>query len=216
MNGSRDNVTSCFNCGTLNVTGVRSCINCHAPYYYNCPYCHSWVDSSFSNCPSCAQKLNWPKEVYYTGDTSSLSQSTSSAVIILLVSIVLLSIVAINLISSNSNPVDAVSHTSDVAITSSLPANEMKTATQPQIKVYTPIIAAPSATQADSSTTYTDADVNYTDSYNSYQTSDVIPLYPASTAGEDTYVPKRCSYLDTLYPNWGRCSGGSCRSTCQQ
>jgi hypothetical protein len=215
MNGGRGNVTSCYNCGTLNVTGVRSCVNCHAPYYYNCPHCHSWVDNSFSNCPSCSKKLNWPKAVYYTEDTCSPSPSTSSAAIILLLSTVLLSIVAINLIASSSNPVDAVSHTSDVTITNSVPANELKTAAQPQIKAYSPVSATPSTTQTGSTATYADADVNYTEGSDSYQTVEIIPLTPASITTTDTNSPKSCSYLETLYPNWGHCSGGSCRSACQ-
>ena len=77
-------------------------------------------------------------------------QSTSSAAILLLLSIVVLSIVAINLITNNSNPVDAVSHTRDVAITNSLPANELKTAAQPQIQAYSPVTATPSTAQTDS------------------------------------------------------------------
>jgi hypothetical protein len=213
MNVSKDKLLGCFNCGTLNVTGVRSCINCHAPFYYNCPHCHSWVDNSFSNCPSCAKKLNWPKEAYYTEDTYSPSPSTSSAAIILLLSTVLLSIVAINLIANSSNPVDAVSHTGDIAAPYSVPAQELKTAAQPQIKVYSPVSATPSTTQTDSTASYNDAEVNYNEVSNSYKITEIIPLTPAPIATTDP--PKSCSYLDTLYPNWGHCSGGSCRNACQ-
>jgi hypothetical protein len=215
MNSSRDKLLGCFHCGTLNVTGVRSCVNCHAPFYYNCPHCHSWVDNSFSSCPTCAKKLNWPKEVYYTEDTCSPSPSTSSAAIILLLSTVLLSIVAINLIANNSNPVDAISHAGDTAITNNLQANELRTATQPQIQAYSPVTAPSSTAQTGSTATYSDADVNYDEGSSSYQTVEIIPLTQAPNTTTDTNSPKSCSYLDTLYPNWGHCSGGSCRSACQ-
>jgi len=215
MNVSRDKLLGCFNCGTLNVTGVRSCVNCHAPFYYNCPHCHSWVDNSFSNCPTCAKKLNWPKEVYYAEDTYSPSQSTSSAVILLLLSTVLLSIVAINLITNNSNPVDAVSHTGDSTITNNVPSSEIKTAAQPQIQAYSPVTAPSSTAQTGSTATYADAEVNYAEVSNSYGTAEIIPLTPASTTSTGTSVPKSSSYLDTLYPNWGHCSGGSCLRACQ-
>jgi hypothetical protein len=211
MNGSRDRLLGCFNCGTLNVTGVRSCVNCHAPYYYNCPNCHSWVDNSVSNCPGCAKKLNWPKEVYYTEDTYSPEKSTSSAAIILLLSTVLLSIVAINLITNNSNPVDAVSHTTNAAASYDLPANELKMAAQPQIQVYSPIAATPSTAQTYPSTSCADVETNSAEGSISYETLMINPVTPASITTTDTYVPKSSSYLDTLYPNWGHCSGGSCR-----
>ena len=212
MNSSRGNLTSCFNCGSPNVTGVRSCRNCHAPYYYNCPHCHSWVDNSFSNCPNCRKKLNWPSGGYHTEYAFSPDKSTSSAVVVLLLSSVLLSIVAINLMANNSNPVNAVSHTASIAESSNLPANELKVATQPDIQDSYQITTTPAMTQIAPSTSYTDADVNSAEGSISYETEFILPVAPTSTTTTGTYIPKSSSYLDTLYPNWGHCSGGSCRS----
>jgi hypothetical protein len=215
MNGSRDGLLGCLNCGTPNVTGVRSCVNCHAPYYYNCPYCNTWVDNSFSNCPGCGDKLNWPQEAYYEEHIDSPGRSATAA-ILLLMSIIVLSIVAIHLITNNTNPVNAVSHTNSVATINNLPANELKMTAQPEIQVYSPVTAVPTATQIDSSTSYADIETNSAEGSISYETLMINPVTPAATNTTDTYVPKSSSYLDNLYPNWGHCSGGSCSSYYQQ
>lgn len=216
MNGNKGDLTACFNCGTLNVTGVRSCRNCNAAQYYNCTYCHSWVDNSFSNCPNCGDKLKWPKEVYRIENTDNPDKSTSTAAIVLTLSIVLLSIITVNLMANNSNPVDAVSHTPSVVASHDLPVNELKMATQPQIHDPAAITATtsmpqtgPSASYADS---YADADVNSADESISYDTIIITPLTPTSGTATGIVAPKTSSYLDTAFPTWGHCSGGSCRS----
>jgi hypothetical protein len=210
MKGGTGQFTTCFNCGTVNVTGVRSCINCGAPYYYNCPHCQTWVDNTFSDCPACQKKLNWPKEVYYEADIYGEGKSVSHAAVLLLLGIVLLSIVAINLITNNSNPVDAVSHSPGVSAPDTLPANVLKDATQPEIKATSLVAETPSMAQTNSCTYYPDTGVDYY-----YDTTTIYPVTPESKATADSYVPSSSSYLDSIYPNWGHCSGGSCRSTYQ-
>jgi len=201
MNRSRDNRIACYNCGTPSVTGVRSCANCHAAYYYNCPHCHAWVDISVSNCASCGNKLNWPKEAYYAENIYSPEKS-SPAAILLLMSIIVLSIVAVNLIMNYTNSVDAGSHTPVVAASNSIPADELKTAAQPEIQVSSPAPAAPSMTQSDTSDSYAETYVDTAEGSTAYEITD------STTAG--AYVPKPSSYLKMMYPNWGHCSGGSC------
>jgi len=215
MNGSRGNATSCYNCGTLNVTGVRSCVNCHAPYYYNCPHCHSWVDISVSDCPYCGNRLNWPREAYAV-ENIYIPERSAPATILLLMSIIVLSIVAIHLITNNSNPVDAVSHTSDVAITNSLPASGLKTAAQPQIQASSPAPSSPSMIQSEASDSYTQAYADTAEGSIVHEIPGSTADIPAPVTSTATYVPKRSNYLKTAYPNWGHCSGGSCYSACQQ
>jgi len=201
MNRSRDNLIACYNCGTPNVTGVRSCANCHAAYYYNCPYCHAWVDISVSNCASCGNKLNWPKEAYYAEYIYSPVKS-SPAAILLLMSIIVLLIVAVNLIMNYTNSVDAGSHTPLIAASNSMPADELKTAAQPEIQVSSPAPTAPSMIQRDTSDSYAEAYVDTAEGSSAYEITD------STTTG--AYVPKPSSYLKMMYPNWGHCSGGSC------
>ena len=209
MDRSRDNRIACYNCGTTNVTGVRSCTNCRAAYYYNCPHCYAWVDISISNCPGCGKKLNWPGEAYGAENIYSPEKS-SPAAILLLTSIIVLSIVAFNLISSNSNSVGAVLHTPGIPISNSLPADGLKTAAQPVIEELSLVNTTPSMTQTGSSASYPGSDVDYTGASVSYQTIDITTTNPASASGTGTYVPKPSSYLKMMYPNWGHCSGGSC------
>jgi len=216
MNSGRDKYIACYNCGALNVTGVKWCGNCYAAQYYNCPYCQSWVDNSFPNCPGCGKKLRWPSEGYYTEYAFSPDKSTSSAVVVLLLSIAVLSLVAVNLIANNSNPVDAISHTPAVTASNNLPASELKMAAQPVIEVLNPVTATPSMTQTGPSSSYadsyTDADTNPADETISYDTIIVYPVTTTSTTATGTVAPKASSYLDTAFPTWGHCSGGSCRS----
>ncbi len=205
------NLISCFNCGTLNVIGAGSCRNCRAVQYYNCPYCHAGVNTTLTNCSNCGHKLNWPREVYYAENTYNPVKSTSPAVILLLMGSVLLFFIAINLIANSSNPANAVSHTTGVAGSSNLPANQTKVATQPNVYDPYPITTAPSMTQIPSSPSYPDAVLNSAQVPISYDATIIFPVTPSSPAAGSTYVPNRSSYLDTIYPKWGRCSGGSCR-----
>jgi len=204
MSGDRDKYTACYNCGTLNATGVKWCVNCYAAQYYNCPYCQSWVDNSFPNCPGCGKKLRWPSEGYYTEYAFSPNKSTSSAVVVLLLCIAVLSIVAVNLITNNSNPVDAVARTPDVTVSNNPPASELKPAAQPLIEVLNSVTPTPSVAQTDPSTSYADTEIDTAEALLSYE----IINATATTTG--TYVPHPSSYLKTIAPNWGRCSGGSC------
>jgi len=168
------------------------------------------VDNSFPNCPGCGKKLRWPSEGYYAEYAFSPNKSTSSAVVVLLLSIAVLSIIAVNLITNNSNPVDAVSRTPDVAISNDLPASELKTAAQPLIEVLNPVTATPSITQAGPSTSYYDRDEDSTETSTAYEIINATATIPASTTTTGAYVPQGSSYLKMMYPNWGRCSGGSC------
>jgi len=209
MKAGRNDLNACYNCGTLNVTGVRSCSHCYAVQYYNCPYCQSWVDNSFSHCPNCGDKLKWPKEVYYIENSSNPDKSTSTAAAVLTLSIVLLSIIAVNLMVNNANPVAAVSHMPDVAVSHDLTVNELRVSTQPQIQDSPVITATTSMTQTSPDTAYSssynDADVQSVDKSMSFETIIVSPTPIITT-------PRTSSYLDTAFPTWGHCSGGSCRS----
>jgi len=212
MKVKRNHLNACYNCGTLNVTGVKSCGNCYAVQYYNCPYCQAWVDNSFANCPCCGKNLNWPRESYGPEYAFSQNKSTSSAVVVLLLSIAVLSIVAFTLITNHSNAADAVTNPPDVAASNNLPAEEMKVAAQPYIQ--DPATEPPEMTQTDpvasdaaaATDTYTDT----TGASSSYLVPDTPQYTPVNAAATGTYTPQPSSYLKTIYPNWGHCSGGSC------
>ncbi|MDD5399199.1 MAG: zinc ribbon domain-containing protein [Dehalococcoidia bacterium] len=210
MKVNRNNLNACYNCGTLNVTGVRSCGNCYAVQYYNCPYCQAWVDNSFASCPCCGKKLNWPRESYGPEYAFSQKKSTSTAVVILLLSVAVLSIVAFNLITNHSNPADAVTHTPDVATSNNLPADEIKVAAQPTTQY--PVAEPPAMTQTDPATPDADiaTDTDNAGASSAYLVPDTPQYTPINATATGTYTPQPSSYLKMMYPNWGRCSGGSC------
>ena len=210
MKVNRNNLNACYNCGTLNVTGVKSCCNCYAVQYYNCPYCQAWVDNSFANCPCCGKKLNWPRESYGPEYAFSPNKSTSSAVVVLLLSVALLSIVAFSLINNKSNAFDAVTQTPDVAISNNTPAEEMKVAAQPAVQE--PVAEPPATAQPDPALSEDDVDiiVDNAGTSGAYLVPDTPQYTPVNAAATGTYTPRTSSYLKTIYPNWGRCSGGSC------
>ena len=216
MNGSRGNLISCSNCGSPNVMGVRWCRNCHAILYYNCPYCYAWVDNTISNCSNCGNKLNWPKEVYYIENTYNPDKSTSPAVPLLLLSCVLLFLFAFNFMANNSYSANAVSQPPGVAASDNLPTNELKVVNQPQIQDSYPISSNPSNTQITSSSSYPASVLSSAQEPISYDTTIIIPVIPSSSTTTGTYVPKSSSYLNTVFPTWGHCSGGSCRGYYQQ
>jgi len=202
-------LNACYNCGALNFTGVKSCGNCYAVQYYNCPYCQAWVDNSFANCPCCGKKLNWPKESYGPEYAFSRNKSTSSAAVVLLLTVAVLSIVAFNLITNHTDT-DAITNTPGVAVSGDLPDEEMKAAAQPAVQE--PAAEQPATAQTDPAVS--DAGID-TDSDNSgisssYLAPDAPQYTPVNSASSGTYTPRTSSYLKTVYPNWGHCSGGSC------
>ena len=202
-------MNACYNCGALNFTGVKSCGNCYAVQYYNCPYCQAWVDNSFANCPCCGKKLNWPKESYGPEYAFSRNKSTSSAAVVLLLTVAVLSIVAFNLITNHTDT-DAITNTPGVAVSGDLPDEEMKAAAQPAVQE--PAAEQPATAQTDPAVS--DAGID-TDSDNSgisssYLAPDAPQYTPVNSASSGTYTPRTSSYLKTVYPNWGHCSGGSC------
>lgn len=209
MKVNRKDLNACYNCGTLNVTGVRSCGNCYAVQYYNCPYCQAWVDNSFANCPCCGKKLNWPRESYGPEYAFSQNKSTSSAVVVLLLAVAVLSIVAFNLITNHSNT-DAITNTPGVAVSSDLPAEEMKVAAQPAVQ--NPAAEQPATAQSDPALSEDDVDiiVDNAGTSGAYLVPDTPQYTPVNAAATGTYTPRTSSYLKTVYPNWGHCSGGSC------
>jgi len=125
---------------------------------------------------------------------------------------VLLSIVALNLVANNSNPADAVSHTAGVAAEGNIPPNELKVTAQPEIRGPYTITATSPTAETDSYTAYEYTDINSTEGPISYEATVATPVTPDPVTETSTSSPKSSPYLDTIYPNWGHCSGGSCRN----
>jgi hypothetical protein len=209
MKVNRNHLNACYNCGALNVTGVRACGNCYAVQYYNCPYCQAWVDNSFARCPNCGNKLNWPRESYGPEYAFSQNRSTSTAVVALLLTVAVLSIVAFNLITNHTNT-NAVTNAPDVALSGGQPAGEMKVSAQPAVQE--PAYEPPAIIQTDPS--ISDADIQTeeenTGAASSYFVPDTPQNTPVNATATGTHTPKPSTYLKMMYPNWGRCTGGSC------
>ena len=197
----------CSNCGSQNVTGAGYCGNCGINMYYNCPDCQGWVDVTSSNCPNCRVKLDWP------AGNAFRDKHSSPALVLLLLGIVMLATGGIYLIVNNSDSANAVSHKSATA--SSPAAN-----TWPAINAVQSFISYQ----------------NNSPSIDNEDTTDYPAYSPASASGRDTALygpviiipattsqvtetgmdsPQGRSYLDTVYPTWGHCSGGRCRSITQ-
>jgi len=215
MNGNRGDLFPCYNCGAINVTGDRACRNCGASMYYNCPHCNAWVDNRLLNCPGCRKSLNWPKPVVPTVVSPYVEPgSTPSAAVLLILCCVLLSVITFGLIIHSSNSATAMSGNS---ITTSSPA---LTADTPQIvnsspnqssytgtSVFTPAYTPTPAPANNSSTTYITSPAQ---GLTQNGTIIVIPFVPTSAASAASISRSRSPYLESVYPGWGRCSGGRC------
>jgi len=215
MNSNRGDLFPCYNCGIINVTGDRACRNCGTSMYYNCPHCSGWVDNTLLNCPSCQKSLNWPRPVVpTTGSPYTVANSTPSAAVLLILCCVILSVITFGLIIYSSNSATA---TSGNGITSSSPA---LTADTPQAvnsspnrssytgtSIFTPAYTPSPAPVNNSATTYI---ATPTQDLTQNDTIIVIPFVPTSAASATSSRISRSSYLESVYPGWGRCSGGRC------
>jgi len=199
----------CSNCGSRNVTGAGYCGNCGINLYYNCPDCQGWVDVTFSNCPNCRVKLDWPAGHAFR-DKPSLP-----AVMLLLLGIVLLATGSVYLIANNSGSANAVSNKSGSATASSSASH-----TWPAINAIQSFLSYPNNSAAISNANT--ADYSGYDSTSaatldnaSYEVVLTIPSAAPQVTDSSVNSPSGRSYLDTVYPTWGHCSGGRCRSITQ-
>jgi len=199
----------CSNCGSQNVTGAGFCGNCGINLYYNCPDCQGWVDVTYSNCPNCRVKLDWPAGNAFR-DKPSLP-----AVMLLLLGIVLLATGSVYLIAKNSGSANAVSNKSGSATASSPASN-----TWPAINALQSFLSYQNNTAAISNANT--ADYSGYDSTSaatrdnaSYEVVLTIPAATPRVTDSSVNSPPDRSYLDTVYPTWGHCSGGRCRSITQ-
>jgi len=199
----------CSNCGSQNVTGAGYCGNCGIKLYYNCPDCQGWVDVTFSNCLNCRVKLDWP------AGNAFRDKSSSPAVLLLMLGIVMLVTGSIYLIVNNSGSADAVSHKSVSAAAPSPASNPWPSST-----VWPSFISEQNNSAAISNANTADyPGYDSTSAFNRDMPSyDVVFTIPAATpqvTDSSVNSPPGRSYLDTVYPTWGHCSGGRCRSITQ-
>lgn len=196
----------CTHCGAQNVTGAGYCGSCGINLYYNCPDCQGWVDVTSSDCPNCGTKLDWP-----VGDAFR-DKPSSSTIMLLLLGIVMLAIGSIYLIVNNSGSANAVSNKM-----ASAPASEPASNRWPPVNALQPLLSY----QNNSSVTGNENTPDSPD-YDSISASqrdlpsyDVVFTFPAGTPPVTDTTPPSRSYLDTVYPNWGRCVGGRCNANIQ-
>ena len=199
----------CSHCGSQNVTGAGYCGNCGVKLYYNCPDCRGWVDMTFSNCPNCRVKLDWPASNVFRDKPSS------PAVLLLLLGIVMLATGSIYLAVNNSASANAISNKSVGAAASSLASNEW-----PAINTLQSLISYQNNPAPANKTDASDYQGNDSTSASAPDSAsyDVVLTVPANTppvTGSITDSPPGRSYLDTIYPTWGHCSGGRCRAITQ-
>ena len=199
MKSSWSSFFPCANCGSQNVTGAGYCGNCGLNLYYNCPDCQGWVDVTFSNCPNCRVKLDWA-----SGNTFR-DKPSSPALMLLMLGIVMLITGSVYLIVNNSGSAAA-------STTASNPWPSLS-ALQSFISYQNNSAAISNTNTADypgydSTSAATRDNASY----------DVVLTIPAATppvTNSSVNSPPGRSYLDTVYPTWGHCSGGRCRSITQ-
>jgi len=153
-------------------------------------------------------KLDWP------AGNSFRDKPSSPAVMLLLLGIVMLATGSIYVIVNNSGSANAVSNKT-VSATASAPASN----TWPAINAWQSLIS-----HQNNSAAISNANIADYPSYGSTPAStrdnayyDVVLTIPATPPVTDTGMnsPPGRSYLDTVYPTWGHCSGGRCRSITQ-
>jgi hypothetical protein len=199
----------CSHCGSQNVTGSGYCGNCGINLYYNCPDCQAWVDVTSSNCPNCRVKLDWP------AGTALRNKPSSPALVLLLLGIVMLATGSIYLIVNNSGSANAVSNKSGSAAASAPASN-----TWPAINAVQPFVPyqnnSPSIDNADTAdyAGYSPASASGRDTA-LYDQVIIIPANAPAVTETNINSPQGRSYLDTVYPTWGHCSGGRCRNITQ-
>lgn len=200
------NGIQCYQCGGINPAGQGHCSWCGSRFYYSCPHCGAWVDSSYSNCPNCRQALNWSVKSSKTNankGTSGIIFALTATAILFAAAFILIennsSPAKQPLYSSSSSPVSA-SQPEQSSVTMSFQSGSSTVSPQAQL-TYTPPIISP---ENDASADPVTIDM-------------IIPLTPDSSSNitPTVYKPKRSAYLQQIAPNWGRCTGGSCRSYSQ-
>jgi hypothetical protein len=202
MNSNRGDYLYCCNCGALNVLGERSCACCRMPLYYNCPDCAAFVDNTFPVCPNCGRGLTWPAAgTYYAGQYST-GKPSATAALILITCIILLVVTAFGLAINGSNSVTAVSN--PFVITSS----KAPVADTPQVQ--TSVSGAPVSSTPAPRYSYTAPGVTAGQSTSAGEIEITMPSTSASTASGTSSAGSRSSYMESVYPGWGHCSGGRC------
>jgi len=199
----------CTDCGSQNGTGAGFCGSCGVKLYYNCPDCQGWVDVAFSNCPNCRVKLDWPTSNAFR------DQSSAPAVLLLILSIVMLATGSIYLIVNNSGSANAVSNKT-VSATASTPASN----TWPAINTVQPFLSYQNSSPSIDNAHTTDypgySPASASTPHNAdYEVVLTIPATAAPSTDSSINSPQGRSYLDTVYPTWGHCSGGRCRGITQ-
>ncbi|MDD5311498.1 MAG: zinc ribbon domain-containing protein [Dehalococcoidia bacterium] len=201
MQASTNNVFPCYNCGNHNVIGVRSCGYCQATLYYNCPHCQAWVDNTFLNCPGCGKPLNWPPTGAYMEDTYITNQSRSPALLLIVCSVVLL-VITFALVENSTNSAKAGANTPAYETLQATPSNDAQETDTPYKQ--TPYSPASNT----GASTYTSTGYALPVDAGTSSKSEIDIKIPSTS--DSTYVPKSSSYLNSVYPGWGRCSGGRC------
>lgn len=199
----------CSNCGSQNVTGARYCGSCGLNLYYNCPDCQGWVDVTFSNCPICRVKLDWPKG-------SALGDKPSSpAVMLMMLGIVMLVTGSVYLIVNSSGSANAVSNKSASAAISISPSNFLKTIDTAQYNIPDQNTSTLTERANSAGYFYNNITLESGQDSTSYEAVMTIPISTPPVTDTSINSPPGRSYLDTLYPTWGHCSGGRCRNYTQ-
>ena len=164
---------------------------------------------TFSNCPNCRVKLDWPASNVFRDKPSS------PAIMLLLLGIIMLATGSIYLIVNNSGSANAISNKS-VGAAASSPASD----TWPAVKAMQSFLSYQNNSASINNTNtadYADYDSPSASARDSASYDVVLTIPAATTPVTDTSVDSTTgrSYLDIVYPTWGHCSGGRCRAITQ-
>jgi len=195
----------CYHCGGYNHVGQVYCTWCGNRFYYNCPHCSAWVDNAYTVCPNCHRELHW------SANSAKPLKNNAPAILVSLLSSVLLIIIAFILLENNSGQIRQAPYQSGAT-----PAFAIQPSSSPALAV------TPFSNNQNVQADYTrQVDI----------TSDTIVTIPVnenldipvtttlsntvSSSSSSSYNPAADAYLQKAFPEWGRCSGGSCRSISQ-
>lgn len=175
------------------------------------------VYTALDSCPYCFRRIDWS----YGSAQTEVKHDSNVGAWALTVSVVLLFVMALVLIQINSSPVgnaQAATLTKSTSASSSVPSQ---------------VVVSSQACEGGqcSSVTYTDDAAPYgsettdisteKDGSSTMETIEEItlPVNLNTSSISTTSTSKSSSYLQQIYPNWGRCtkcSGGRCNSIYQE
>lgn len=202
---------TCYKCGFSNAVGSLSCINCNESFYTICPHCNNWVGKYLSYCPVCLRAIYPPLnnslfQIKYPGNSRSGKKRSIGIISAVLV---VCAVLIVGLDLALNRPVPSLPTNGEYETSASQNAAGHFSGQPISAHTLSPVpdtTPTPISNVADSSISVAGQDIEV--EYNLPEDS----IDAGSDSGSGTkYVD---TYLQENFPNWGHCSGGSCRGGC--